>query len=138
MVQELLRQFGGRVEGDRPLDEAMARPEPVFLTNADLVDEAFDIPDDWQLKVQQRGTGIPSTLITALFALLSSDIPIPPLSGGPPLASVDTLSSSALSLVITKSLPEPLTLEVRTNFDSVPVFIIFAVTPKLSSESLIA
>jgi len=64
LVQELLRQFGGRVEGDRPLDEAMARPEPVFLTNADLVDEAFDIPDDWQLKVQQRGTGIPSTLIT--------------------------------------------------------------------------
>ena len=81
---------------------------------------------------------MPSTFITALFASFPAVIPIPPLPEAPPLASVDTLSSSALSLVITKSLPAPLTLEVRTNFDSVPVFIIFAVTPKLSSESLIA
>ena len=80
---------------------------------------------------------IPSTLISALLASSPEAIAIPP-AVTPSLASVETLSSSAVSLVITKSLPAPDTFDVRTNFDSVPVLMILAVTPKLSSESLIA
>ena len=56
---------------------------------------------------------------------------------------VDTRSSSAtsLSLTITKSFPSPVVSEVKTSFEpplTVPVSIILAVTPKLSSEALIA
>jgi hypothetical protein len=80
---------------------------------------------------------IPSTLISALLASSPEAIAIPP-AVTPSLASVETLSSSAVSLVITKSLPAPDTFDVRTSLDSVPVLMMFAVTPKFSSESLIA
>ena len=60
--------------------------------------------------------------------------PVPPV--------VESLSSSAapVSLVITRSLPSPVSLEEYTRRGPalVPVSIIFAVTPKLSSALLIA
>jgi hypothetical protein len=64
LVQELLRQFGGRFEPPRTrwqrrLDEALG--EPVFLTPQDV-----DIPEAWQLKLTPAETelGFTETLIT--------------------------------------------------------------------------
>ncbi len=84
MVQELIRQFGGRLEGDRPLDDAMTRAvrEPVFLTEADLVDEDFDIPEGWQLKLTPSETGFTQSLITSEGEEVSfGDVVVDPETG---------------------------------------------------------
>ncbi|KKK47467.1 hypothetical protein LCGC14_3154880, partial [marine sediment metagenome] len=100
----------------KPLDRAIQSRKPTLLAEADLVDEDFDIPDKWQLKIPPQDTGLPPSLITPEGEEVSfKDVTVSP-------EGVWMTQAGAQQAGLPQVIPEVISPEVFTTTDEELIF----------------